>query len=295
MLLVIAALLLAAVVFLLLRLHWIGRDLEEIRRQIGERMETETNIGIDTASYDPKIRALAADLDRQLKLLRQKQILYTRGDQELKTAVTHISHDLRTPLTAVYGYLSLLEGEEMSEAAAQYVAILKNRADVLKALSEEMFRYSVILSVDVSVQKEEVSVNAVLEESLAGYYGAIQKAGLTPKIRICEQTVVRNLNRQALSRIFSNIIGNALKYSDGDLQVSMDAAGRICFSNQAHRLDPVSVGHLFDRFYTVESGRSSTGLGLSIARTLAEGMGGTIDAEYEDGVLRICVFFEKDA
>ncbi|MCI9612897.1 MAG: HAMP domain-containing histidine kinase, partial [Eubacterium sp.] len=193
------------------------------------------------------------------------------------------------------GYLSLLEDEQMTKAAAGYLSMIKNRADVLKVLAEELFRYSVILSVDVSAQYEEVTVNAVLEESLAGYYGAIQKAGMIPDIDICRQPVIRNLNRQSLSRIFSNIIGNALKYSDGDLKVTLDAAGRACFSNQARNLDPVSVGHLFDRFYTVESGRGSTGLGLSIARTLAEGMGGTIQAEYEEETLHICVYFQENS
>lgn len=294
MLLFIVLCLSGTVICLLFKLHWMRVDLEELCRQFGERMESDTNIGIDTSSSDQTIRTFAAALDRQLKLLRRKQILYTRGDQELKTAVTHISHDLRTPLTAIYGYLSLLKDEPLTQAAAQYTDMIKNRTDVLKSLSEELFRYSVILSVDITAQKEQVTVNAVLEESLAGYYGAIQKAGIIPKIQLCEQRVVRNLNRQALSRIFSNIIGNALKYSDGDFQVSMDAEGKICFSNQAHNLDPVRVGYLFDRFYTVESGCDSTGLGLSIARTLAEGMGGRIQAEYQEGVLHVCVEFPEE-
>lgn len=295
MLIAVIVCLAGGIVFLLFKLYCMRKDLQEICIQFASRMQTDTNIGIDTASADPGIRRLAADLDRQLKLLRQKQILYTRGDQEVKTAVTHISHDLRTPLTAIYGYLSLLEDEEMTKAAAGYLSMIKNRADVLKVLAEELFRYSVILSVDVSAQYEEVTVNAVLEESLAGYYGAIQKAGMIPDIDICRQPVIRILNRQSLSRIFSNIIGNALKYSDGDFKVTLDVAGRICFSNRARNLDPVSVGHLFDRFYTVKSGCGSTGLGLSIARTLAEGMGGTIQAEYEEEMLHICVYFQENS
>ena len=175
MLIAVIVCLAGGIVFLLFKLYCMRKDLQEICIQFASRMQTDTNIGIDTASADPGIRRLAADLDRQLKLLRQKQILYTRGDQEVKTAVTHISHDLRTPLTAIYGYLSLLEDEEMTKAAAGYLSMIKNRADVLKVLAEELFRYSVILSVDVSAQYEEVTVNAVLEESLAGYYGKSEK------------------------------------------------------------------------------------------------------------------------
>lgn len=284
-------LLLFAAAVLLLKIHTIYRALDDIRRQFAQRMEMDTNIGIDTACQDKKIRELAADLDRQLKLLRKKQILYTRGDKELKTAVTNISHDLRTPLTAIYGYLDLLQKEEMTDTVAQYIAVIQNRVDALKVLAEELFRYSVVLSVDSYREREELSVNAVLEESIAGYYGAIVEAGIQPQINICAQEVKRTLNRQALARIFSNMIGNALKYSDGDFQVRMDADGQICFSNHAEKLDSVRAGYLFDRFYTVESGGGSTGLGLSIARTLTEGMGGAIKAEYRDGVLYIYLSF----
>lgn len=293
MFLMLSILLAAAVAGLLYKIHTLHQAVDEIRIQFAERMETDTNIGIDTVCSDKKMKQLAADLDRQLKLLRQKQIQYTRGDQELKTAVTNISHDLRTPLTAIYGYLRLLEKEEMSETAAQYSAIIQNRVDALKTLAEELFRYSVILSVDSYGEKEELSVNAVLEESIAGYYGAIIEADIRPQISICEQTVKRKMNRQALARIFSNIIGNALKYSDQDLQVSLDAEGRICFSNRAENLDSVRAGYLFDRFYTVESGRGSTGLGLSIARTLTEEMNGTITAEYKDHTLYIYLSFPE--
>lgn len=284
-------LLAAAIGCLLLKISSIYKTIDDICTQLAERMETDTNVGIDIAVSDKELKALAASLDQQLKLLRKRQIQYTRGDQELKAAVTNISHDLRTPLTAIYGYLNLIRQEEMSDTAAQYLAVIGNRVDSLKSLAEELFRYSVILSVDSHGDKEELSLNAVLEECIAGYYGAILEAGIQPTIQITEHTVRRMMNRQALARIFSNVVSNALKYSDGDLRISLDEEGTACFSNQAAKLDPVSVGHLFDRFYTVETGRSSTGLGLSIARTLTEEMNGKIEARYRDGSLHIYICF----
>lgn len=289
----ISILLAVAVICLLLKIHDIYKAADEIQMQLAEHMEMDTNTGIDYSYSDKKMKALAAGLDRQLKLFREKQLLYTRGDQELKTAVTNISHDIRTPLTAICGYLSLLKEEEVPDTAAQYLEIIENRVDALKILSEELFRYSVILSADFYGEKEEVCVNAVLEESLAGYYGAIIKAGIQPVICITKNRIKRMLNKEAVSRIFSNIISNALKYSDGDLRIDLKEDGTVCFSNQAAKLDPVCVGHLFERFYTVESGRSSTGLGLSIARILTEEMEGKIWAEYQEGVLHIFVWFPE--
>ena len=113
------------------------------------------------------------------------------------------------------------------------------------------------------------------------------EAGIVPEISITEEHVIRQSDRAAMSRVFGNIIANALKYSDGDFCVSMDDDGLIMFKNHASNLDKLRVEKLFDRFYTVQEARGSTGLGLSIARSLVEQLGGSIGAEYEDGVLRI--------
>ena len=106
-----------------------------------------------------------------------------------------------------------------------------------------------------------------------------------------EEKVVRRLDAAALRRIFDNILSNAVKYSSGDLAVSLMPDGAVTFSNSAPSLSRVQAERLFDRFYTVETARSSTGLGLSIAKLLTEKMGGTITAEYENGHLQICIAF----
>ena len=128
-----------------------------------------------------------------------------------------------------------------------------------------------------------------LEESLLSFYAVMQEKGIQPEIELSEEPIFRELDAGAVNRIFSNIISNALKYSDGDLSVVMDKNGRIIFSNTAHNLNAVTVGRLFDRFYTVEASRNSTGLGLSISKLLIERMGGTIFAEFEHNRLRITI------
>ncbi len=290
---VLSVVLAAVVAALSAKIAAIHHSADELRMQFGQRIQTDTNVGIDISSSDKKMKQLAADLDRQLKLFRKQQIQYTLGDREVKKAVTNISHDLRTPLTAIYGYLALIKQEELPDSVLEYLKVLENRVDALKTLSEELFRYSVVLSVDACGQREEVCLNAVLEECLAGYYGAIIKAGIQPDIQITVQPVKRMLNQQALARVFSNIIGNAVKYSDGDFQVILEPDGVVHFYNQAQNLDPIHVGRLFDRFYTVEAGHSATGLGLSIARTLTEEMQGQVEAELIEGRLHIFVSFPE--
>lgn len=106
-----------------------------------------------------------------------------------------------------------------------------------------------------------------------------------------EAAVIRELDAAALRRIFDNILSNAVKYSDGDLTIHLRPDGSVTFSNRASSLNRVQAERLFDRFYTVEAARDSTGLGLSIAKLLTEKMDGTIAAEYRDGGLCIRVAF----
>ncbi len=140
---------------------------------------------------------------------------------------------------------------------------------------------------------EEVNLCRILEDSLLSFYGALKQKNITPDIRIPEQHIIRLLDPAAVSRIFSNIISNAIKYSAGDFSVVMDETGSIAFSNTAENLTLVTAGKLFDRFYTVEASRNSTGLGLSIARHLTEEMGGSIRADYQGRTLSITVSFPE--
>ena len=105
---------------------------------------------------------------------------FIEGNAELKNAVTNISHDLRTPLTAICGYLDLLEQEEKSTTIERYIEIIRNRADLLTELIEELFRYSVIISGERLVVREPIAINGILEESIAAFYTTLNKRGIVP-------------------------------------------------------------------------------------------------------------------
>ena len=280
------AILLAVILGLLIKIHLLHKAALEVVDAFQDRLSADTNTLIDISTRDPYMRKLAADINVQLRLLRKERHRYQQGDLELKEAVTNISHDLRTPLTAINGYLDLLEREEKSESVQRYLSQIQNRTEVLKNLTEELFRYSVVTSTQ-NLKPERMDVVRALEESLLSFYAVMQEKGIQPEIKLPEEPVFRELDAGAVNRIFSNIIGNALKYSDGDLSVVMDKNGCVTFSNTAHNLNTVTVGRLFDRFYTVEANRNSTGLGLSIAKVLIERMGGSISAQYQNFILNI--------
>ena len=283
--------LIAIIIVLLVKIHILQKSVKEIEIAFADRLVTDTNILIDISSSDKNVRRLANTINGQLRKLRTERRRFQQGDLELKHAVTNISHDLRTPLTALSGYLELLEQEKKSESVNRYIEIMKDRVDILTQLSEELFRYSVIISTKDNITKEQVIINTVLEESIAAFYTVLTERNIVPDIQISEIKVVRMLDRSALSRVFSNLISNVIKYSDGDLKIVLSENGEIAFSNMASGLDEIQVGRLFDRFYTVEAARKSTGLGLTISKTLVEQMKGTISAIYENNRLSIHIFF----
>ena len=274
---------------------WLMRQAaREITRGFDEKLLGDTNTLISISSRDREMRALCKAINRELKRLRTQRLRYQQGDLELKAAMTNISHDLRTPLTAICGYLDMLQTEvEISEDGLQYLEIIRDRAGLLRSLTEELFQYSLALDAG-ELAIEQVDVNSVLEASLAAAYTGLTGRGIEPEVSITQERIIRPLCRAAVNRVFSNLLSNVIKYSEGDLRVTMDSSGTIVFSNHCAALSQVDVEQLFHRFYTVEAARNSTGLGLSIAQALMERMGGRLWAEYSEGCLRITVSLPKE-
>lgn len=273
-----------------IKIYMLRKSMNEICTEFMHSLSEDTNVQVAISSGDKTARNLAKAINRELSQLRKLKHQYASGDRELKEAVTNISHDLRTPLTAISGYLDLLEREEKSEKVQKYLSQIQNRTENLKSLTEELFRYSVVI-VTQELKAERLDMVRALEESLLSFYAVMQEKGIRPEIMLPEEPVWRALDAGAINRIFSNIISNVVKYSDGDLSVAMNENGCITFSNTAKSLSTVEVGRLFDRFYTVEASRNSTGLGLSIAKVLTERMGGNISADYQNEKLYVMLDF----
>ena len=286
------SILIIIIAILVIKIHLLRKSADEISDAFSDRVASDTNILIDLSSRDRHMQNLADNMNRELKKLQSDRHRYQQGDTELKNAVTNISHDLRTPLTTICGYLDILDKEDQNENTRRYLKIIRGRTEIMKQLTEELFRYSVFTSVSNGTPSEPVILNSILEESISALYTSLRQSRITPSIVMPDVKVSRMLNRNAVSRIFGNIISNAVKYSDGDLEIILEETGRITFANHAEKLDEIQVGRLFDRFYTVETASSgSTGLGLSIARALTEQMGGSITAEYKDGMILVHVHF----
>lgn len=292
---IIIGVLIFIILLLGIKISLLQKAAREIQTGLASKLQTETNTLIDISSRDRHMRALAADINVQLIRLRKERLRFQQGNLEIAETITNISHDLRTPLTAIWGYLDLLKKTEKKEDAVRYLTIIENRMEALKQLTEELFRYTALSSSINETAYEQVVLNSALEEILSAYYAALKGCQITPQVSLPEAKIIRFLNKSALSRIFANIISNAIKYSDGDLTVTLSENGEIIFSNHASKLNELQVMRLFDRFYTVETASKSTGIGLSIARELTEQMNGTINAEYHNHILCISLVFPSDS
>ena len=288
-----AAAVLAAVVLALgVKLWLLRRGAKALRLGLSQKLREDTNTLLSLPCRDKELRRLASSLNEELRLLRKERLRYQQGDRELKEAVVNVSHDLRTPLTALSGYVELLKGEALSPAGQRYLSQIEDRAQAMQAMTEELFRYS-LAAEETALTLEPVDLRAAVEEALLSFYGAFQQKGVVPQLSLPQGPVTRQLDKAALSRVLGNILTNALKYSPGELAVALSPAGVLTFSNPAPDLDPVSAGRLFHRFYTVESSAQSTGLGLSIARELTQRLGGTISARWESGRLQVELTFPE--
>ena len=288
-----AAAVLAAVVLVLgVKVWLLRRGAKALRLGLAQKLREDTNTLLSLPCRDRELRRLAPSLNEELRLLRKERLRYQQGDRELKEAVVNVSHDLRTPLTALSGYVELLKGEALSPAGQRYLSQIEDRAQAMQAMTEELFRYS-LAAEETALTLEPVDLRAAVEEALLSFYGAFQQKGVVPQLSLPQGPVTRQLDKAALSRVLGNILTNALKYSPGELAVALSPAGALTFSNPAPDLDPVSAGRLFHRFYTVESSAQSTGLGLSIARELTQRLGGTISARWESGRLQVELTFPE--
>lgn len=293
---IICGILLIIIMILIIRLVLLRHAFDEIAEDVKERSSGETSTPITLTTSDRKARRAAVVLNEELKTLHDERCRYETANSEINNAVTNISHDLRTPLTAINSYLDLIDSETDPDTRDMYLDRIRNRTDVMVGLTDELFKYSVS-NVRKSAPREDspavCDIKNVTAECMLSFYEAFKKRGITPKISLPEQSVMAKVTLSDADRILENIISNGLKYAETDFNVVLDDKGTVTFTNYARTLTQLDVQRLFDRFYTVKNSAVSTGLGLSIAKKLISENGGTITASLSDeNVLSITVCFD---
>lgn len=283
------SILLLICIILTLKIYSIKKSIKEIQKSIENILNTDTNNLILIS--DASVKKLAIFLNKELKEMRKQKLQYEYGNQELKRNITNVSHDLRTPLTAIKGYIELLKEESLTQNGRKYISVINRKTEELTELTEQLFDFAKILDTDMVLTKEKCYLNELLEEVLASYYPIFKEKDIVPEVLICKEKVEKVVNKASMIRVFENIFSNVVKYSNGNFKVELKNDGEIIFSNKATSLDATTVQKIFDRYFSVENAKESTGIGLSIAKQLVELNGGNISADYVKGILVIEVRF----
>lgn len=279
--------LILVIIFLISKIVIINLSIKEIEINIEKILKEDSNRLITISTNNINLKKLANNLNSYIYEFRKQEKKYKNGNQELQKSITNISHDLRTPLTAIKGYIDLIEKDNLNKKQSNYLKIISDKVDILTTLTEQLYDYSKCLDLKDKIKKEKVCINDILEDVLVSYYGLFKQKKITPKILIVEKKIFKYLDKNMFVRVLENIISNALKYSEDNLEVNLLNTGKIIISNKTKSLNITNVKKIFNRYYTLQTGSKSSGLGLSIAKQLIELNGGNIYAKYKNNNLII--------
>lgn len=279
--------LILVIIFLISKIVIINLSIKEIEINIEKILKEDSNRLITISTNNINLKKLANNLNLYIYEFRKQEKKYKNGNQELQKSITNISHDLRTPLTAIKGYIDLIEKDNLNKKQSNYLKIISDKVDILTTLTEQLYDYSKCLDLKDKIKKEKVCINDILEDVLVSYYELFKQKNITPKILIVEKKIFKYLDKNMFVRVLENIISNALKYSEDNFEVNLLDNGKIIISNKTKSLNITNVKKIFNRYYTLQTGSKSSGLGLSIAKQLIELNGGNIYAKYKNNNLII--------
>jgi len=284
-----------AVFFILIRFYLLKLELKRVTRQLNQLNNKIFSKKIDLTFYDKDLENLAKNINDQIDLTNEAIFEKLRTENEMKQAIANISHDIRTPMTSILGYIQFLESDDIGpEKRIKYQKNIKNGALRLKVLLDEFFELSTIESADYPLKVENIKLNKLLVDVLIGFYDDFNKAQIEPSILIPEDEIYITGDSSAVKRVIENLISNAIKHSSGNVTIQLvkhSSSVHLNIMNPAKKLKEQDLPLLFDRFYKVDQTRTkrSTGLGLFIAKSLMIKMDGHLSAELNgDQLLMKC-------
>ena len=263
------------------------RQVKDICRQLAFLMKHDSNMLIHREFGLGGIGMLSDRLNDLLELRRKEKQYYQEKETLIADTYTNLSHDIRTPLTSLDGYFQLMEACENVEEQRRYLNIIHERIHSLNEMLEELFMFTKLKNESYRLELTSCCINRILKETVFSYYDDWVRREIQPDIQITEEQLYIDGNKQGLSRIIQNVIKNGLDHGEKKIRIVLkreqnQAVLRI--SNQVTASEQIDIEHVFDRFYKGDAARSktSTGLGLSIAREFVRRMNGEIGAKIEE-------------
>lgn len=272
------------------------RQVKDICRQLRFLQECDSNMLITTEMKKGHIGELAELLNTLLKERKKERADYQKKEQMIADIYTNLSHDIRTPLTSLDGYFQLLEETQEENDRKRYIQIIQERIESLKEMLEELFTYTKLQNGTYELKLEPQNVGQILKETVFSYYDDWAEQGISPQFEITEEPVWIRGNKQALRRTIQNIIRNGLDHGNKEIRIQLSRNEKqmeLVFQNKIEPGEQIDISRVFERFYKADKARSksSTGLGLSIAKGFVQKMHGEIAAEIKEDWFCIKISF----
>lgn len=284
-------------IVLILYVAGIRFELRSIRRQLEKRKKEQAQSPVLLELRDKNLNGLTVALNETLKQEADLRISCEIQEREFKDLITNISHDLRTPLTVIKGYLQLLKRCEMDEKAKEYLQICSRHTDELEQRTHQFFEYSYWLGYEEPVLLNMVNVTGLVIDTMTDFVPVFEEKGIS--MRLEEENIKKAMgDHELIKRIMENLLKNCLQYATGEVTVSireedrMEDKGRlwVMVSNPVAGDCMLDADRVFQRFYVGNAARNqSTGLGLSVVKLLVEKMGGEVFAKREGDMF--CIGF----
>ena len=261
------------------------RQISAVRRRLEQRAGQEAPSAVTLALVVPQLELLTARVNETVERARQASTRTRAEERRIRSFIADVSHDLRTPLTSVRGYLQLLERTELDAVQRERLAAAHRQTVELGALVDRLYEYAYLLDVEPRQEIDSLDVGLLVGEVLLGMTGEIEGAGL--EVELDPPTgLVLATDREMLTRIVQNLARNAVQHGRGTLAVEVAGVGtgvELRFRNGVSPGAEIDTSRLFDRFFTADASRSgrTSGLGLSIVQVLVAGLGGTVSAVHD--------------
>lgn len=288
----IAAVILAALCAVLgLRLYALEKDIRSCARQLRE----DEGARVRMAAPNRAAEDLLSAVNRLLELREADEAEHRRQEHAIRQQISNISHDLRTPLTSILGYLQLLEGDSLTaEERREYLGIVRGRAKALQSLITSFYDLSRLEGGEYPLSREKVDLYHVLSELVAEFYNDFEQSGFDMTVELAPGLPAVTADPAGVLRVFTNLIRNALEHGQKRMSILLYRQGETvvsAFSNDAAGLTREDVEHVFDRFFTADKMRTgqSTGLGLAIVKALVGQMGHRVTAALDGEMFTVQV------
>lgn len=291
--------LLIVTVVLAVDIYIINKQLKRMNSILERRLNEETCQVVSIDLINPHITKLASSINECLKTEETLRLNSVKEEKKYKEIMANISHDLRTPLTAIKGYQQMLEKEPLTEEQHSKLNIAMKHTENLGKLIEQFFEYAYMVNYAPKCNLQKINLTNLVAECLADAITIFEEHGMKVEYDDSIQAHVI-ADKELLGRIIQNLIRNCVQHGVGLVLVKIiinkrneeSAMVGISFSNKIIKAHNIDVDKLFDRFYTSDNARKkSTGLGLTIVKILTEQMNGKVSAEISNGMLNIKTLF----